>query len=152
MLLPVSGATAELALVVPDVGGIPDGAELSSFCNVSEETPAGSDPLVCAIIFALFAFVASPAFLAASKPAWRIAVVKGLSVVEEGGRRDGVSVDVGAFDGVVVGVEVIAGGLDGVFDADGVGVEGAPGAGPSFSLSSPYSFHSSTSSRSYSCS
>ena len=125
------------------------GPELSSFCSVSEETPDGSEPLAWANNFALLAFLASPAFLAASNPAWRIAVVKGLSVVEEGGGRGGVSTDVGAFEGVVTEVGAAAGALVGVFAADRVGVEGTPGAGPSFSLSSPYSFHSSTSSRSY---
>ena len=63
----------------------------------------------------------------------------------------GSEVDVDCLRGVLVeGAEV---GLEGVFVAEGVGVE--DGRGPPeawrFSLSSPYSFHSSTSSRSWQC-
>ncbi len=51
----------------------------------------------------------------------------------------------------VVGCDGAAGGLEGVLELEGVGVDVA-GAGvdvvPKFSLISPYSFHSSTSSRS----
>lgn len=99
--------------------------------------------------------------------------MSGLSdVVEEGARGGGVSAARVAddeveteMDGALVGVsgsavevevlrEVLAeglvGGLEGVVVAEGVGVDIGFGAEAwTFSLSSPYSFHSSTSSRSY---
>lgn len=84
-----------------------------------------------------------------------MAVVRGLSVDEGGAKEGGVAADVvGALDGVTVvfdGVIVDGwGALEGVFvaEADGVDVEGAVDGAPTFSLSSPYSFHSSTSSTS----
>ena len=99
--------------------------------------------------------LASPAFLAASKPACRMAVVSGLSVEDVEG-RGGVSVEDmigGCLEGVagfVAGVlaklseDGPAGTFEGVAGADGGGL----GPGSTLSLSSPYSFHSSTSSRS----
>lgn len=87
---------------------------------------------------------ASPAFFAASNPACRIAVVNGPSVVEDCGGRAEMVVDDGAFERVSAGWRDV----EGVLGVDGVEIEGA-GPAPTWSFSSPYSFHSSTSSRSY---
>lgn len=76
----------------------------------------------------------------------------GLFEVVEGLTSEGSSVDGGeGFVGVLCIVGAV-GAFEGVFVADGVGVTEnvfAGAEGSTFSLSSPYSFHSSTSSRSY---
>ena len=89
------------------------------------------------------------AFAAASRLAWRIAVVSVVSVLVAAGAEPGrgVEADVVGFEDEAT---IDGGGLEGVFVAEGVGVEAAGGASEKmrFCLISPYSFHSSTSSRS----
>ena len=86
------------------------GAELSSRCKVSAEISESPEVLT------LDLDLASPAFLAASCPAWRIAIVMGESTEEDGGGLDG--------------VEIEGGGFDGVLEVDGVGVERGAGDVP----------------------
>ena len=119
---------------------MPVGAELARRWRVSFETSEGSGAVVRAL------GLASPALLAASAPAWRMAAVRGVSGFVEGGGLEGVVVVVGtgAWDGVV-DAEVAGIILEGVEETEDAGA--GPGA-PMLSLSSPYSFHSSTSSRS----
>lgn len=97
---------------------------------------------------------ASVAFFAASRPAWRNVDAKEVSLdsdflAEAESIFDGVAVeDLELSDGAVFDM-VDVGGFEGVFAAEGVGV-GLTGAdSSSCSFSSPYSFHSSTSSMSY---
>ena len=105
------------------------------------------------------------AFSAASFPACRIAREKDVSAPPTGGFDEVSKVTCclgGTFSlkdtagGFLVGVEIGAavvdvGGFDGVFAADVAGVLGASAIEPTCSSSSPYSFHSSTSSMSYLC-
>ena len=87
-----------------------------------------------------------------------MASVRGVSTTEEaGGARGGVEVEVEVeveaklAEGCVEEDEEdeAIGGLEGVFVADGVGVEGVSSNGPMFSFNSPNSFHSSISVKSY---
>ena len=105
---------------------MPVGAALSSF--------ASGDGLGAEV---LGLDLASAAFAAASRPARRMAVVRGV----EG------EVFVG-LEGVRGVWETGGGALEGVFVVEGVGVE-VEMSEPMFCFSSPYSFHSSISSRSW---
>ena len=70
--------------------------------------------------------------------------------VDEVDRGGSAVVSMGAGGGLE-GVDEEAAGFEGVVAAEGVGVDAEPGlepAGSTFSFNSPYSFHSSTSSRS----
>ena len=107
---------------------MPVGAALSSF--------ASGDGLGAEI---LGLDLASAAFWAASRPARRMAVVRGVGVEGE--------VFVG-LEGVKGVWETEGGALEGVFVVEGVGVE-VEMSEPMFCFSSPYSFHSSISSRSW---
>ena len=96
------------------------------------------------------------AFAAASRLAWRMAVVRGVSVlvvvvVVGAGAVRGVEVEEVVVDGFEDAAAVDERGLEGVDAVEGVGVDaagGPPSAKMRFCLISPYSFHSSTSSRS----
>ena len=107
---------------------MPVGAALSSF--------ASGDGLAAEI---LGLDLASAALAAASRPARRMAVVRGVGVEGE--------VFVG-LEGVTGVWETEGGALEGVFVVEGVGVE-VEMSEPMFCFSSPYSFHSSISSRSW---
>ena len=125
-----SGAWAESMRVAEECAGFFD----ASFDGL--ESPTKTFVRACDF--------ASPAFFAASNPACRIAVVNGPSVVDDCGGRAEMVVDDGAFERLSAGWRDV----EGVLGVDGVEIEGA-GPAPTWSFSSPYSFHSSTSSRSY---
>ena len=128
----VSGAAAEVESVDPDGGGIPEGAELSSFERFGsfdmECVEAGAVAELAVALGFVFALLA---FSAASNPTWRIATANGVSVPPVGGFEvDSVDecclvVSAEAFD-VVAEVEAdefwVGGCLDGVLTADVEGV------------------------------
>ena len=141
--------------MLPLGGGIPVGAESSSFWRSGLW-----DFAVSSAEFRGFC-LASLAFRAASRLSWRIVLVK--EVVGSGveGWESGVGVmwvvrfeevGSGGLVGVFIGVDScidVGGGLEGVFVADAVGVDTDAVEEPRLSLTSPYSFHSSTCSRSW---
>ena len=134
---PVSGSFADSASVVPDGGGMPVGPELSSLLSVSNSTAEGFEGAVDGLALEALAF------WAASWPAWRMAAVSGDSVDLYGEGFAGLLTRGEGLEAVLV-----VGGLEGVFVVDGDGVAGAGWSPPTFALSSPYSFHSSISSKS----
>ena len=163
----VSGAPAEVESADPDGGGTPGSVEFPSLESV-ESDGAGFVEVVFEFTAALRFVFALLAFSAASNPAWRIATAKDASAPPVGDFEVD-SVDVGCLDvaslasfvesttldGVAeaeAAEDWVVASLDGVLVVDAVGVEAAAGRGAveaNCSWISPYSFHSSTSSRSY---
>lgn len=149
VLSPVSVPIADSADVVPLGGGRPVGAELLSLSRVEEERFEGLG------LVEKETFLESLAFFAASWPAWRMARVRGVEIEDCGGCRGVVGLDVDVDveargcaeedEGSCETEDEEGGGLEGVFAADGVGVDVA--SEPMCSFISPYSFHSSTSSK-----
>ncbi len=132
-------------------GSLSDGVGASSSTGLETSPGLGIVALVSSLGFEAslggsFGFdLLSLAFWAASWPAWRIARLKGV------GTLPGISLGLESVVGVLCSTGALGceEGLEGVFVVEAEGVLGAPGIGPMFSLSSPYSFHSSISSRSY---